>query len=82
MFDYFKEVRAAAIDSLCTLAIKSPDFANLALDFLVDMFNDEIEEVRIKAIDSLTKMSEHIELWSDQLDIILAVLEVRWNAFV
>jgi len=65
------------VDSLCTLAIKSPDFANLALDFLVDMFNDEIEDVRLKAIDSLTKISKHIVLWEDQLETILAALEVR-----
>lgn len=69
------EVRSAAVDSLCTLAIKYPDFANLALDFLVDMFNDEIEDVRLKAIDSLTKISKHIVLWQDQLETILAVLE-------
>ncbi len=74
---HFTEVRSAAVDSLCTLAIKNPDFATLALDFLVDMFNDEIEEVRIKAIDSLTKISRHIVLWQDQLEIILAALEVR-----
>lgn len=71
------EVRTAAVDSLCTLAIKSPDFANLALDFLVDMFNDEIEDVRLKAIDSLTKISKHIVLWEDQLETILAALEVK-----
>ncbi len=64
------------MDSLCTLALKSPDFSNLALDFLVDMFNDEIEEVRIKAIDSLTKISKHIVLWEDQLETILGALEV------
>ncbi|ODM99768.1 Integrator complex subunit 4 [Orchesella cincta] len=73
--DEFLEVRSAAVDSLCTLAIKSPDFANLALDFLVDMFNDEIEDVRLKAIDSLTKISKYIVLWEDQLETILAVLE-------
>lgn len=78
---YSTEVRAAAIDSLCTLAVKSPEFANQVLDFLVDMFNDEIEEVRIKAINSLTKISQHIEIWSDQLEIILSVLEVKFFSF-
>jgi len=61
---------------LCILAVNNPDFANLALDFLVDMFNDEIEEVRLKAIDSLTKISRHIVLWEDQLETILGALEV------
>jgi integrator complex subunit 4 len=57
--------------------MNNQDFAVLALDFLVDMFNDEIEEVRLKAIDSLTKISRYIVLWEDQLEIILAALEVR-----
>lgn len=43
----------------------------MALDFLVDMFNDEIEDVRLKAIDSLRMISEHITLRDDQLETIL-----------
>lgn len=74
------EVRSATVDSLCTLALKSPDFSNLTLDFLVDMFNDEIEEVRLKAIDSLRSISKHIVLWEDQLETILGALEVRPNS--
>ena len=38
-------VRVAAVDSLTALAIENHDLAVLALDFLVDMFNDEIEQV-------------------------------------
>lgn len=70
------EVRSAAVESLCRLAMLHKSFANLALDFLVDMFNDEIEEVRLKAIDSLGRIANHITLWEDHLDIILSVLEV------
>ena len=40
------------------------------------MFNDEIEEVRLKAIDCMTKISQLIILREDQLEIILGVLEV------
>jgi integrator complex subunit 4 len=47
----------------------------LSLDFLVDMFNDEIEDVRLKAIDSLRRISEHIILRDDQLETILGALE-------
>ena len=71
------EVRSAALDSLCQLALSSPRFATLSLDFLVDMYNDEIEEVRLKAIDCMTKISRMIVLREDQLEIILSVLEVR-----
>ena len=40
-------MRVAAVDSLTTLAIENHDMAVLALDFLVDMFNDEIEQVSL-----------------------------------
>ncbi|BES97296.1 integrator complex subunit 4 [Nesidiocoris tenuis] len=74
--DEFMEVRSASVDALCNLAIHHPEFAVLSLDFLVDMFNDEIEAVRIKAIDSLTQMSHHIILREHQLETILGALEV------
>lgn len=48
----------------------------MSLDFLVDMFNDEIEDVRLKAISSLSKISENIVLREDQLETILGALEV------
>ncbi|XP_034232413.1 integrator complex subunit 4 isoform X1 [Thrips palmi] len=73
--DEFLEVRSAAVDALCLLSLDNPRFAVMSLDFLVDMFNDEIEDVRIKAIDSLTKISKHIVLRDDQLETVLAALE-------
>lgn len=75
--DEFLEVRTAAVDSLCKLAISNPKFAVLSLDFLVDMFNDEIENVRLRAISSLTAISKHITLREDQLETMLSSLEVR-----
>ena len=39
-------VRTAAVRSLRKLAVGNQALAILALDFLVDMFNDEIEQVR------------------------------------
>ena len=39
-------VRVASVDSLTKLAIGNQALAFIALDFLVDMFNDEIEQVR------------------------------------
>ena len=70
------EVRNAAIDSLCELATQSASFANQSQDFLVDMFNDEIESVRLNAINSVRKIAHHISLREDQLEIIVAVLKV------
>lgn len=73
---FILEVRTAAVDSLCELATQSPSFAILSLDFLVDMFNDEIEAVRLNAINSLRRISPHIVLREDQLEIVLSVLDV------
>ena len=42
------EVREKTVDSLCKLAMKYVNFARVSQDFLVDMFNDEIESVCIK----------------------------------
>jgi integrator complex subunit 4 len=73
--DEFLEVRTASVNSMCQLAMKNPPFAELSLDFLVDMFNDEIEGVRLQAIHSLTKISEHIILREDQIEVMLGSLE-------
>ena len=40
------EVRKASMESICQLSAGSSEFASCCLDFLVDMFNDEIEAVR------------------------------------
>ncbi|XP_077154805.1 integrator complex subunit 4 isoform X3 [Ranitomeya variabilis] len=73
--DEMYEVRIAAVESLCLLARSSRPFAEKCLDFLVDMFNDEIEEVRLQSIHTMRKISDNITLREDQLDTILAVLE-------
>ena len=75
-YHFNTEVRNAAIDSLCELATQSASFANQSQDFLVDMFNDEIEGVRLNAINSIRKIAHHISLREDQLEIIVAVLKV------
>ncbi|XP_045472488.1 integrator complex subunit 4 [Harmonia axyridis] len=73
--DEYLEVRSAAVESLCQLSLNNSHFANLSLDFMVDMFNDEIEDVRLKAIDSLRLISKHIVLRDDQVETILGALE-------
>ncbi|CAL8363076.1 unnamed protein product [Merluccius merluccius] len=73
--DEMFEVRIAAVEALSLLAQSSPGFAEKCLDFLVDMFNDEIEEVRLQSIHVLREISTNIILREDQLDTVLAVLE-------
>ena len=69
------EVRIAAVDAFSALAQSSASFAEMCLDFLVDMFNDEIEAVRLQSIHVLRQISTNT-LREDQLDTALAVLEV------
>ena len=73
--DEFLAVRSASIDALTCLSTKNGKLANLALDFLVDMFNDEIESVRLKAIEALTLTADHICLQAHQLETILWALD-------
>lgn len=62
---------------MCTLAQSNPLFARHTQDFLVDMFNDEIEEVRLQAIHALCKIAQHLSLRDDQVDIITGTLKVH-----
>lgn len=73
--DEYYEVRTAAVESICELSLNNAEFAVVSLDFLVDMLSDEIEDVRLKAIDSLRRISRHIVLREDQLETILGALE-------
>ena len=74
--DEFLEVRGESVDALCNLAIACPKLAAKTIDFLVDMFNDEIENVRLKAIIALTKITHYVLLSDDQIEIVLSVIEV------
>jgi len=73
--DEFLSVRSITVESLTKLSVNNPTLAIIALDFLVDMFNDEIEQVRLKAIDALTAIAQHIKLQVHQLEIILSALD-------
>ena len=73
--DEFLSVRRTSVDSLTALSVSNPRLAAIALDFLVDMFNDEIEQVRLRAIESLTTIAGHISLQVHQLETILSALD-------
>lgn len=74
--DEFLEVRHECVNALWKLAVNCPEFAAKSIDFLVDMFNDEIESVRLRAIQSLCKITHYVLLTDDQIEIVLPVLEV------
>ena len=71
----FTEVRNAAITSVCELAIGCERFAASCQDHLVDMFNDELESVRLNAINCLRRIGQHVTMREDQCEIILACLK-------
>ena len=51
---------------------KSGNFAKVAMDYLVDMLNDEIENVRLQAINSCCKLASVVPvLLEDQLENVL-----------
>ncbi|XP_064880588.1 integrator complex subunit 4-like isoform X1 [Oncorhynchus nerka] len=70
--DEMYEVRIAAVDAFSALAQSSASFAEMCLDD--EMFNDEIEAVRLQSIHVLRQISTNT-LREDQLDTVLAVLE-------
>ncbi len=72
-------MRSAAIDSMCRLGVSNSVFARQCLDYLVDMFNDEIQAVRLKAISSLGRITATMVLRDDQLETVLGILDVRNN---
>lgn len=73
--DEFMVVRQAAVYSLGRLAADRPFLASAALEHLADMFNDEIEQVRLDAIRALTPLVVHGVLQMEQLDTIFTVLD-------
>ncbi len=72
----FEAVRKASVRSISLLAKDRGSFASKALDFLADMFNDEIEEVRLDAINGLRPLIQYSLLTEDQMEVILNVLDV------
>jgi len=75
--DEFSEVRSATIDAVCLLSCRHKVLTRLAVELLVDMFNDEIDEVRIKAITSVSRILDGnvVPLSEDQLNVVLCGLE-------
>lgn len=72
--DERKDVRMAALESLSQLSRLQPKFAERSMDHIVDMFNDEIEDIRLKAIQCL-QIIDNVALRDDQVEIILSALD-------
>ncbi len=75
-------VRRASVTSLSRLASDRASLAAAAVDHLSDMFNDEIEQVRLDAVRALLPLIRHGTLTLDQIDVVLNVLNVRTSSLV
>ncbi|KAJ2773924.1 hypothetical protein IWQ56_000805, partial [Coemansia nantahalensis] len=75
--DEYQEVRDAAIASIAELSFASSAFAAKAVDFLVDMFNDSSDRVRLSAIRALVAIGQRapIQLTEEQLAIALSAMK-------
>lgn len=73
--DEFCEVREAAIESICNLCRESDALANKALDFMADMFSDEIDSVRLMAINGMSEFGSKVTFYKQQIDVMLGMLE-------
>lgn len=73
--DEFKRVRLAAIDSIVALCGFDREFADNAVDFLVDMLNDEVRAVRVRAIAAVRRLAlAGVVLTTLQLETVLGNL--------
>ncbi|KAG1141018.1 hypothetical protein G6F37_009150 [Rhizopus arrhizus] len=75
--DEYQEVRYASIDSICELCLYNEELTKKAVENLVDMFNDEIDKIRVNAIQSLRKIGSRslVEFDEEQLEIAVGALE-------
>eukprot|EP00730_Choanoeca_flexa_P019885 TRINITY_DN9727_c0_g1_i2.p1 TRINITY_DN9727_c0_g1~~TRINITY_DN9727_c0_g1_i2.p1 ORF type:complete len:787 (+),score=151.34 TRINITY_DN9727_c0_g1_i2:185-2545(+) len=73
--DEMSGVRVAAVVAVEKHCVQASALSELALDFLVDMFNDEADRVRLQAIYSLSRLAAHFTLAEAQLDVMLSILE-------
>ncbi|KAJ3407073.1 hypothetical protein HDV05_005622 [Chytridiales sp. JEL 0842] len=53
--DEYQEIRNAALDAMCELSIESHFFGKSAVDFMVDMFNDEMEGTALMILDDANR---------------------------
>ncbi|KAJ3107330.1 hypothetical protein HK100_003607 [Physocladia obscura] len=80
--DEFEIVRIAAVGvirlhAMCELSLQSQNFAIAAFDFLIDMFNDEMQRVRLTAIRNLKRIGHRFPLFlnENQLQTMLLALD-------
>ncbi|KAJ3068926.1 hypothetical protein HDU98_007965 [Podochytrium sp. JEL0797] len=72
--DEFEAVREAAVGAIGQTAIQSLEFATIALDSLVDMFNDEMQLVRLTSITWLKRIALQFLMHLNQNQLLTMLL--------
>ena len=76
-FSTFSDVRAAAIDSCYDISCCHDVFQSKLVEYIVSMFDDDIEHVRLQAMRVLGKIAQGRVLRGEQVLSILTELLVR-----
>ncbi|KAJ6241747.1 hypothetical protein M0813_00451 [Anaeramoeba flamelloides] len=69
--DEKKEVRLAALDAIETISERSIEFGKRSINYVVYMIGDEIDQVRVQAINCLYKITSATSLTYDRLVLVL-----------
>ncbi|KAJ3443175.1 hypothetical protein M0812_09007 [Anaeramoeba flamelloides] len=72
--DEKKEVRLAALDAIETISERSIEFGKRSINYVVYMIGDEIDQVRVQAINCLYKITSATSLTYDRLVLVLTGL--------
>ena len=75
-FNLFEDVRAAAIDSCYDISCCYDVFQSKLVEYIVSMFDDDIEHVRLQAMRTLGKIAQERVLRGEQVLSILTELLV------
>ncbi|VDO07874.1 unnamed protein product [Rodentolepis nana] len=72
--DEFQEVRCAMLKTITRVAARNTLFASLCQDILVDMLTDDIQAVRLLAIEALQVVGDQVPILTDQMSIVTSAL--------
>ncbi|VDD75462.1 unnamed protein product [Mesocestoides corti] len=72
--DEFHEVRCATLSTVTQIAAYNARFASLCQDILVDMLTDDIQSVRLRAVNALQTVGDQVPILNDQVAIVTSAL--------
>ena len=73
--DEYSKVRIAMISTISKICKKSKKLFSIGIHFIMDMFSDEIDEVRKFAIDSVCSIGEIYKISKEELETSMSILK-------